>query len=89
MKVQQDLPNTIRTALQHGLLERLPLTVRPYFNQEIRHWKLKFPYEQKYLECALLYLDRLPAGQFEGLFSNLRQIEAAMKLDPRQFSTSE
>jgi thiol-disulfide isomerase/thioredoxin len=89
MKVQEDLPASIRTALGHNLVKRLPLTFQPYFNQEIRRWKAKFPYEQRYLECVLLYLDSLPADQLEGLFSSLRRIEGAMKLDPLQFSTSE
>lgn len=89
MKVQQDLPTTIQTALRHNLVKRLPITFQPYFNQEIRRWNVKFPYEQRYLNCVVRYLDRLPADELAGLFSGLRAIEAQMKLDPTQFSTSE
>jgi hypothetical protein len=78
--------HVIRTALDHKLVQRLPLTFQPYFTQEIQSWPIKFPYEQTYLERVVGYLDGLPPDQFEGVFSAVRSLESRMKLNGRSFS---
>ena len=79
----------IRRALEHNLIQRLPRTFQPYFNQEMQRWKVKFPYEQRYLELTIGFLDGLSRDQFKTLFSDLRSLEAKMELDPRSFSLQE
>jgi hypothetical protein len=79
----------IRRALEHNLLKRLPLTFRPYFNQEIQSWTVKFPYERLYLERVVGYLDTLSPEQFELLFRAMRGLESRMNVNPRSFSLEE
>jgi hypothetical protein len=79
----------IRRALGHNLLNRLPLTFRPYFNQEIQSWSVKFPYERVYLERVVEYLDTLSTDQFERLFHEVRGLELRMNLTPHSFSREE
>src|ERR1035438_9245722 len=88
-RMEVDASPVIRTALQHGLIPRLPRTFEPYFNQEIERWNLKFPYEQSYLERVVGYLDSLSPDAFESLFSQLRSLEARMNLDVHSFSLQE
>jgi hypothetical protein len=76
----------IRRALANDLVKRLPLTFRPYFNQEIQSWAGKFPYERLYLERVVAFLDTLPPEQFKLLFRAVREFEARMNLNPRSFS---
>lgn len=87
--MEVDASPIIRTALQHKLIHRLPLTFQPYFNQEIQAWNLKFPYEQTYLERVVSYLDRLSPEAFENLFVQLRAVERRMSLDVHSFSLQE
>lgn len=79
----------LSAALKHRFLERLPATFRPYFNQEIRRWDIKFPYERSYLERVVGYVDGLPAREFDSLFRGVRDVEASMNLDARAFSSEE
>jgi hypothetical protein len=81
--------SVIRRALEHNLLKKLPLTFRPYFNQEIQSWTFKFPYERLYLERVVGFLDALPPDQFELLFRPVRRLESQMNLDQRSFSLQE
>ena len=79
----------LTAALKHNLIERLPATFRPYFNQEIRRWSIKFPYERSYLERVVAYVDGLSPRDFANLFGEVRNVEAKMNLDPRSFSSEE
>src|ERR1039457_7279943 len=76
-------------ALKHNLIQRLPPTFQPYFNQEIQRWEIKFPYEQSYLVRVVGYLDGLSPHQLDSLFSGVRNVEAKMKLNPNSFSAQE
>lgn len=86
MRPQASQPASVRKAIEGNLIERLPLTFQPFLNQEIRQWEFKFPYEQKYFECLVAFLENLPPDQFEELFRGVRQIESTMGIDRRQFS---
>lgn len=86
MRPQASQPASVRKAIEGNLIERLPLTFQPFLNQEIRQWEFKFPYEQKYFECLVTFLENLPPDQFEELFRGVRQIESTMGIDRRQFS---
>ena len=77
----------LTAALDHNLIHAL--TFRPYFNQEIRRWNIKFPYERSYLERVVAYLDGLPSLRFDALFSGVREVEGRMKIDPRALSSQE
>src|SRR5690348_15861815 len=76
----------IRRALQGNFLKKVPLTFRPWFNQEIQSWLIKFPYERLYLERVTGYLDTLPAEEFELLFRGIRGMESQMNLMLRSLS---
>src|SRR5579862_8791568 len=79
----------ILRALHHNLLKRVPLTFRPYFNQEIQSWTVKFPYERLYLERVVGFLDTLSPEHFELLFRTIRILESRMNVNPRSFSLEE
>ena len=89
MNPHDNLPTTLRKAREDGLIERLPLTFQPFLNQEMSRWELKFPYEQRYLESLVGFLDSLPPDRFADLFSGVRRIESSMGINERQFSAHE
>lgn len=89
MKIEANLPPSIRDPLRRGLVKRLPRTFQPFINQEVQGWHLKFPYERNYLERIVTYLDGLSTQQLGDLFLGVRHVEANMELPPRTFSESE
>jgi hypothetical protein len=89
MNQQENLPATLRKAREDRLIERLPITFQPFLNQEISRWELKFPYEQRYLESLVGFLDSLPPDRLADLFSGVRKIESSMGINEHQFSPHE
>ena len=87
--MDNEVSPVLSAALKHNLIQRLPPTFRPYFNQEIRRWNIKFPYERSYLERVVGYVDGLSSRDFEALFHGVREVESKMNLDPRAFSSEE
>lgn len=65
----------------HRVVERLPLTVQPSFNEQLSRWALLFPFEQKQVETFLRGADSLTPAELLRVTANLRAIEARMGVD--------
>ena len=72
------IPQEIQSALKKGLLQRLPLTVRPSINEQIRGWEFLFPFEHRNIQQFFGYLGGLDDSQFGTLFRSIREIEGRM-----------
>jgi hypothetical protein len=62
------------------LLKRLPRTFVPALNEQVDKWDLLFPVEQRTLKDQLDYLAKLAPSDFEGLFRQVKDVEAKMQL---------
>jgi len=89
MNQQETLPDVIRKAQEDHLVDRLPITFQPFLNQEISRWGTKFPYEQRYLECFVGFLESLSPERLAELFGGVRRVETSMGIHTHQFSTHE
>jgi len=69
------------------LVQRLPVTFRPFINSRLKDWDKLFPFEQDYLQRFLETLDKLNQDEFNQLFKNIRGIEARMDVQSWAFST--
>ena len=68
------------TAIDKELLKRLPRTFVPALNEQLDKWDLLFPVEQRTIRNQLDYLAGLSAGDFDGLFRPVKDVEARMQL---------
>ena len=84
----ENLPLEIRELLKRGLIQRLPVTFQPFFNEEVREWDSLWPYEQGYIVRVLDYLGGLNDAAFKKLFQPLHALEAQMGVQG-EFSTRE
>ncbi|MGD1158243.1 MAG: hypothetical protein ABSA41_20815 [Terriglobia bacterium] len=89
MNQEENLPAILRKAQKDRLVERLPITFQPFLNQEISHWGTKFPYEQRYLESLIGFIDGLSPEGLADLFRGVRKIESSMGISEHQFSAHE
>ena len=89
MPVQDTLPENLQEALNHGLLERIPLTFLPFVNQQLNQWVSLFPNERQAVERLLLYVASLNQEQSSALFTDVVQLEEKMGVRHWQFSTAE
>jgi hypothetical protein len=89
MNQQESLPAILRKAQEDRLVERLPITFQPYLNQEISRWGTKFPYEQRYLESFVGFIDGLSPERLADLFSGVRKVESSMGISEHEFSVHE
>lgn len=83
------IPEKLRTAVDHGVLQRLPITFLPFANQQLHGWDYLFPNERQSTERLLLYVDSLSADQSTELFRTVSDLEAKMEVRKWKFSTSE
>jgi hypothetical protein len=83
------IPEKLRTAVDHGVLQRLPITFLPFANQQLQGWDYLFPNEQQSTERLLLYVDSLSGDQSTELFRTVSELEAKMEVRKWKFSTSE
>ena len=88
-QVQPRLPDQLQTALNKGLLKRLPITFLPFTQQQLRDWDFLFPYERRSILHLLLYLASLSDLQISSLFHEVKQLEHKMGVRDWQFSTTE
>ena len=88
-EVQPRLPDQLQTALNKGLLKRLPITFLPFTQQQLRDWDFLFPYERQSILHLLLYLASLSDLQLSSLFHEVKQLEHKMGVRDWQFSTTE
>jgi len=89
MNQQENLPAILRKAQEDRLIERLPITFQPFLNQEISRWDTKFPYEQRYLESLIGFIDSLSPEGLADLFAGVRRLETSMGISEHQFSAQE
>jgi hypothetical protein len=89
MNQQENLPAILRKAQKDRLVARLPITFQPFLNQEMSRWDTKFPYEQRYLESLIGFIDSLSPEGLADLFSGVRKIESSMGINEHQFSADE
>ena len=83
------LPESLRTAVENGVLNRLPLTFLPFANQQLHEWNYLFPNEKKSIEHLLLYVNSLSPAECSVLFRAVADLEEKMKVRTWNFSTSE
>jgi hypothetical protein len=83
------IPEVVHEAVKKRLVGRLPLTFRPFINQQLNAWETLFPFEENYLVLQISYLMKLDSGEFDALFNPLRGVETRMQVDRWPFSTRE
>ncbi len=89
MTSAEDLPPQVQDALREGLLKHLPLTFRPFINQQLHEWDYLFPQERQWILRFLDYVLGLSESQRSNLFRDVVQIEERMGVRHWQFSTTE
>jgi hypothetical protein len=82
-------PENLQSALDNGVVKRLPLTFLPFVNQQLGQWDYLFPNERQSVERLLLYVNGLSPAQSAELFRDVVQLEEKMGVRRWQFSTSE
>jgi hypothetical protein len=83
------LPENLEECLRKGVLKRLPLTVLPFVNQQLREWNHLFPNERRSVERLVTFVAELTPEQSDALFRELVGIEDKMGVRHWKFSTSE
>jgi len=83
------MPQRLRTALDNGVLKRLPTTFLPFANQQLRDWDYLFPNERRSTEQLLVYVNSLSPERSAELFKDVAELEEKMGVKTWQFSTAE
>jgi hypothetical protein len=89
MAVADQSPTQLQSALDNGVLKRLPLTFLPFVNEQLHRWDHLFPKERQSVERLLVYVAALGPGQSSALFRDVTDLEEKMGVSHWQFSTSE
>lgn len=89
MEASTQLPEKLEEALRRGVLNRLPVTILPFLNQQLRDWNFLFPNERRSTERLILYLDSRSPDQSAALFRDLVRLEEQMGVRQWHFSTEE
>jgi hypothetical protein len=84
-----NLPPELRHALEHGVLQRLPLTFLPFVNQQLRQWEFLFPNEKQSVQRLLVYVDGISSSQSTTLFHGITQTEEKMGVKSWHLSINE
>jgi hypothetical protein len=85
----QKYPPELETALQAGVLKRLPLTFLPFVNQQLHQWDYLFPNERRSVQRLVVYVAGMSNEQSAALFAEVTALEEKMGVRRWQFSTSE
>jgi len=89
MALPGKLPQRLRTAVDNGVLKRLPTTFLPFANQQLRDWDYLFPNERRSTEQLLVYVNSLSPARSTELFREVAELEEKMGVKTWQFTTSE
>jgi hypothetical protein len=89
MQGSEKFREDLRSALDKGVLRRLPLTFLPFVNQQLEQWEYLFPNEQKSVEGLLLYVAVLSPEQSSMLFHDVVELEQQMGVRHWEFSTTQ
>lgn len=78
---------TLKDGMQYSkLVERLPVTFRPFINEKLAGMDRLFEFERKSFETFLSFLENLTPGDFELLFKHVRTVEKKMNVERWTFS---
>jgi hypothetical protein len=69
------------------LVERLPVTFRPFVNEKLTSMDRLFSFERKSIETFLSLIENLSPGEFESLFLPVRTVEKKMGVERWIFSS--
>ncbi len=89
MAAPGSIPDSLKIALDNGVLKRLPVTFLPFVNQQLREWDYLFPNERQSVERLLSFVSSLSSDQLSGLFRSVVEIEDKMEVRKWNFSTTE
>jgi hypothetical protein len=89
MQASTQLPEKLQEALRHGVLNRLPITILPFVNQQLRDWDFLFPNERRSAERLIFYVDSRSPQESAALFRDLIRLEGEMGVRRWHFSTEE
>jgi hypothetical protein len=89
MTISEQHREDLRSVLDKGVLQRLPITFLPFVNQHIREWEYLFPNERQSVEKLLHYVAELSADESSALFKDVNQVEEKMGVRHWRFSTEE
>lgn len=90
MQVSHQLPENLQSALDKGVIQRLPLTFLPFVNQQLNQWEYLFPNERQSVQRLLLYVASLDSGQSAACFQEVNELERKMGVRQwKSFSTTE
>jgi hypothetical protein len=89
MTISEQHREDMRSALEKGVLQRLPITFLPFVNQQIREWVYLFPNERQSVEKLLHFVAELSTGESSALFKDVIQLEEKMGVGHWHFSTTE
>jgi hypothetical protein len=68
------------------LVERLPVTFRPFINEKLTGMDKLFEFERRSFETFLSFLENLTLSEFELLFKPVRTVEKKMEVERWTFS---
>lgn len=68
------------------LVERMPITFRPFVNEKLAGMSRLFEFEKKSIESFLFSIEKLSPGDFEQLFKPVRTAEKKMGVERWTFS---
>jgi hypothetical protein len=90
MQASHPLPENLQSALEKGVLQRLPVTFLPFVHQQLHQWDYLFPNERQSVERLLLYTASLDPAQSAASFRKVEELERKMGVrEWKSFSTSE
>lgn len=79
--------HTLKDGTQYSkLVERLPVTFRPFINEKLSGMDRLFEFERKSFETFMSFLENLTPGEFELLFKPVRTVEKKMEVERWTFS---
>lgn len=68
------------------LVNRVPVTFRPFLNEQISRMDRLFAFERNSIECFIASLQALSPSEFERLFKPVRDVEKKMGVERWRFS---
>jgi hypothetical protein len=80
------MQKTIGASEHARLVERLPITFRPFINEKLRDMEALFAFERASIETMLSFLEGLNQSEFESLFKPVRVVESKMGVEHWTFS---
>ena len=75
----------LQKLIDAGLFGRIPATFSTFFFEQIKDWDTLFPAERNYFERLFTLIDKLPAPDFDELFSPLRALEPKMGVNEKNW----